>query len=188
MLFMLKLKCLIAQLHLGVTGNFNWRNTEKQTACSNLLCTLVMEDGRQKSKRLSYTANFKRELIRCAEDKGNHKAAEIFGVDESTVWLAETQGSDQRVWGVTKEIHWTHERTISSNWWCSLKFFRERRKTGLFVSYDLLRKESIKKARSLNIPRSRFKASKGWAIRFLHRMGLALRRRTTIHQKPPQRF
>jgi hypothetical protein len=27
------------------------------------------------------------------------------------------------------------------------KFFRERRKTGLFVSYDLLRKEAITKAR-----------------------------------------
>ena len=40
------------------------------------------------------------------------------------------------------------------------KFLRERCKTGLFVSYDLLRKESIKKARPLNIPRSRFKASK----------------------------
>jgi len=62
------------------------------------------------------------------------------------------------------------------------KFFRERRKTGLFVSYDLLRKEAIKKARSLNIPR-RFRASKGWAVRFMRRMGLALRRRTTICQK-----
>jgi len=42
-----------------------------------------MEEGRQKSKRLSYTAKFKREVIRCAEDKGNRKAAAIFGVDES---------------------------------------------------------------------------------------------------------
>ena len=40
------------------------------------------------------------------------------------------------------------------------KFFRERRKTGLFVSYILLRKETIKKARSLKSPRSRFKANK----------------------------
>ena len=68
------------------------------------------------------------------------------------------------------------------------KFFRERRKTGLFVSYDLLRKEAIKKARSLNIPRRRFKASKGWAIRFMRRMGLALRCRTTICQKPPKDY
>jgi hypothetical protein len=47
-------------------------------------------------------------------------------------------------------------------------FFQERRKTGMFVSYDLLREEVIKKARSLNIPRSCLKASKGWAIRFMH--------------------
>jgi len=68
------------------------------------------------------------------------------------------------------------------------KFFHERRKTGLFVSYDLLLKELIKKATSLNIPRSRFKASNRWAIRFLCWMGLALRRRTTICQKPPKDF
>jgi hypothetical protein len=53
------------------------------------------------------------------------------------------------------------------------------------VSYDLLREEAIKKASSLNIPRSHFKASKGWAIRFMRRMGLALRHRTTICQKLP---
>jgi hypothetical protein len=46
------------------------------------------------------------------------------------------------------------------------------------VSYDLLRKEVIK-----NIPQSCFKASKGWVIRFMCRMGLVLRRRTTICQK-----
>jgi hypothetical protein len=43
-----------------------------------------MEEGRQKSKRLlSYTAKFKREVIRCAENKGNRKAAANFGVNES---------------------------------------------------------------------------------------------------------
>jgi transposase-like protein len=44
-----------------------------------------MEEGRQKSKRLSYTAKFKPEVIRCAEEKGNCKAAAIFGVDESNI-------------------------------------------------------------------------------------------------------
>jgi hypothetical protein len=62
-------------------------------------------------------------------------------------------------------------------------FFKERHNTGLFVSYDLLLEEAIKKARSLNIPQSCFKASKGWAIRFMHQMGLALKCRTTICQK-----
>jgi hypothetical protein len=46
-----------------------------------------MEEGRQKSKRLSYMAKFKREVIRCAEEKGNRKAAAVFGVDVSIVRL-----------------------------------------------------------------------------------------------------
>ena len=56
-------------------------------AYSNLLCTVVMEDGCQKSKRLSYMAKFKREVIQCAEEKDNRKVTAIFGVDESNVWL-----------------------------------------------------------------------------------------------------
>jgi hypothetical protein len=48
------------------------------------------------------------------------------------------------------------------------------------VSCDLLREEAIK-ARSLNIPRSRFKASKGLCAEWG-------RRRTTICQKLPKDF
>jgi transposase-like protein len=44
-----------------------------------------MEEGHLKSKRLSYTAKFKREVIRCAEENGNCKAAATFGVNESNV-------------------------------------------------------------------------------------------------------
>jgi len=43
-----------------------------------------MEEGCQKSKRLPYTAKFKPEVIWCTE-KGNCKAAAIFGVDERIV-------------------------------------------------------------------------------------------------------
>jgi transposase-like protein len=46
-----------------------------------------MEVGHLKTTRLSYTAKFKREVIRCAEENGNGKAAAIFGVDESNVRL-----------------------------------------------------------------------------------------------------
>jgi hypothetical protein len=70
----------------------------------------------------------------------------------------------------------------------SLHFFQERRKTGLFVSYDLLREEAIKKARSLNILWSSFKVGKGWEIRFMRWMGLSLWRRTTLCQKLPKDF
>jgi hypothetical protein len=44
-----------------------------------------MEKGCQKSKRLSYMAKFKCEVIWCAQEKGNCKAAANFGVDESNV-------------------------------------------------------------------------------------------------------
>jgi hypothetical protein len=47
-------------------------------------------------------------------------------------------------------------------------FFQERCKVGLFESYDMLCEEAIKKAKSLNTPQSYFKASKGWAIRFMY--------------------
>jgi hypothetical protein len=56
-------------------------------AYSNLSCTIVMEKGCQKSKRLLYMAKFKREVIRCAEEKENRKAAAIFGVDDNNVRL-----------------------------------------------------------------------------------------------------
>jgi transposase-like protein len=140
--------------------------------------------GRQKSKRLSYTAKFKCEVIRCAEKKGNRKAAAIFGVHESNVRLwrkhkAATSGCEafrRKFTGPKKGRFPEIDDAVFT-------FFQERRKNGLFLSYELLREEAIKKARSLNIRKSCFKASKGWAIRFMRRMGLALRRRSTVCQK-----
>jgi hypothetical protein len=124
-----------------------------------------MEEGCQKSKRLSYTAKFKLEVIRCVE-KGNHKAAAIFGVDESNVRMwrkhnAAISGCEasRRKFSGPKKGRFPKTAVFT--------FFQDRRKTGLFVSYDLLHEEALKKARSLNIPRSRFKASKGWAISFM---------------------
>jgi hypothetical protein len=54
-------------------------------AYSNLSCTIVIEERCQKSKRLSYMAKFKHEVIWCTEEKGNCKATAIFGVDKSNV-------------------------------------------------------------------------------------------------------
>ena len=98
-----------------------------------------MEEGRQISKRLSYTAKFKREVIRCAQDKGNRKAA---GVDESTVrlWrkhkaaIGGCEASRKKFTGPKKGRFPQIDDAV-------FKFFRERRKTVLFVSYGLLRKE-----------------------------------------------
>jgi hypothetical protein len=118
-----------------------------------------MEKGCLKSKRLSHTAKLKREVTQCAEENGNRKAAAIFGVDESNVRLW-----SQRSAGVRRHEGNPRFPEIDD---AVFMFFQERHKTGLFVSYDLLCEEAIKKARSLNISRSHFKASKGWAIRFM---------------------
>jgi hypothetical protein len=115
-----------------------------------------MEEGRQKSKRLSYTAMFKHEGIRCAEEKGNHKAAAFFGVDKSNVQLwrkhnaaiSGCQTSRRKFTGPKKGQFPELDDAVFAF------FFQQRSKTGLFVSYDLLREEAIKKARSLNIPQS----------------------------------
>jgi transposase-like protein len=60
-----------------------------------------MEEGHLKSKRLSYTAKFKREGIRCAEENGNRKAAAIFGVDESNVRLWRKHKAAMTLYGRT---------------------------------------------------------------------------------------
>jgi hypothetical protein len=130
-------------------------------AYSSLLFTVVMEEGRQKSKRLSYTAKLKREDIRCAEEKGNRKAAAIFGVNESNVvlWrkhkaaISGCEASQRKFTGPKKG-------RFAETYGALFTFFQEQCKTGLFQNYDLLCKEVIKKARSLNIPQSCFKASK----------------------------
>jgi len=112
-----------------------------------------MEEGRQKSKRLSYTAKFKREVIQCAEDKGNRKAAAVFGVDESNVRLWQKHKATIRgCEAPQKKFAGPKKGRFPEIDDAAFTFFQESRKTGLFVSYDLLCMEAIKKARSLNIP------------------------------------
>jgi hypothetical protein len=43
---------------------------------------VVMEEGRQKCKTLSYTSKFKHEVLQCSEETGNCRASAVFGVDE----------------------------------------------------------------------------------------------------------
>jgi len=111
-------------------------------------CTLVMEEGSQKSKRLSYTTKFKREVIQCAEDKGNRKAAAVFGGDKSNVrmWrkhkaaISGFEASRKKFTGPKKGRFPETDDAVFT-------FFQDRRKTGLFVRYDLLREEAIKKGK-----------------------------------------
>jgi len=98
-------------------------------------------------------AKFKREVIWCAEDKGRRKATAVFGVDESNVRLwrkhkAAIRGCEASRMKFTGPKKGRFPEIDDAGF----TFFHERRKTGLSVSYDLLRDEAINKARSLNIP------------------------------------
>jgi hypothetical protein len=114
-----------------------------------------MEEGRQKSKRLSYTAKFKCEVIQCAEEKGNCKAAAFLELMKATFNCGGK--TMQRSAGLRR-----HEGNsldprkddFLKLMMQSLHFIFERRRTGLFVNYDLLCEEVIKKPRSLNIHQS----------------------------------
>jgi hypothetical protein len=46
--------------------------------------------------------------------------------------------------------------------------------------------KALEIATSLKIPQQDFNASNGWAVRFMHRKRLALRRRTTLAKNFPQ--
>jgi len=93
-----------------------------------------MEEGRQKYKGLSYTAKFKPEVIRCAEDKGNSKVAAIFRVDESNVrlWrkhkaaISGCEASRKKFTGPKKGRFPEIDDAVFT-------FFHERRKTVLYL-------------------------------------------------------
>ena len=66
-----------------------------------------------------------------------------------------------------------------------LEFVHERRKNGQPVTSEAISNNAKEVAKVLNIPNQEFKASRGWVDRFMKRVGLSLRRRTTICQKLP---
>jgi hypothetical protein len=50
----------------------------------------------------------------------------------------------------------------------------EKRKNGLPITRETIRMKALEIAISLKIPRQHFKASNGWAVRFMRHKGLAL--------------
>jgi hypothetical protein len=95
-------------------------------------------------------AKFKREVIWCAEEKGNRKAVAIFGADESNVRL--WQKHKTAISGCEasrREFTGTKRGQFPKIDDAIFMFFQERRKTGLFVSYELLRGEAINKKNKL---------------------------------------
>jgi hypothetical protein len=66
-----------------------------------------------------------------------------------------------------------------------LEFVLEKCKNGLPVARETIRMKALEIATSLKILRQDFKASNGWAVRFMCCKGLALHLRTTLAEKLP---
>ena len=116
-------------------------------------------------------------------------AGREFNVAESNVrlWqqqklaLFATKASRKKFTGPRKGRHPNIEEKV-------LEFVRERKKNGQPVTSDTIRNKAKEEAEVLGIPKQEFKASRGWVDRFMKRMGLSLRHRTTICQKLPADF
>jgi len=143
-----------------------------------------------KIKRRSYTATFKRQVIKNSDENGNRAFARNFGVDESLVrdWRKHRTAlfkfkceSKRRAFRGDKEKYPELEKEV-------IKFIKERRKSALYVSYALISEKALDIAKRMGITRPSFKASKNWVKRFMRRHGFSLRRRTTICQKLPADF
>ena len=65
-----------------------------------------------------------------------------------------------------------------------LEYVTELRKNGIGVSHEMMYYKAREIAASMGI--GEFKVHRGWALHFMRRKGLSLRRRTSICQRMPQ--
>lgn len=139
--------------------------------------------------RAQYDARFKRRAILLAEEIGNSAAARTLDVNESTI----------RGWRLQRERLFMCEpgrkgfRGPRHGRYLELEqrvadFVIEQRNRLMAVSVELIQFKACDVARQMGIPRTEFKASRGWAQRFMRRNGFSLRRTTSIRQKLPQDF
>lgn len=141
------------------------------------------------SKRAAYSLKFKRTAIAFAEDNGNHSAAAEFGVDRACIirWrkqrdqIMKGAPTRKKFTGPHKGRHPQMEEEVC-------EFVRSERCRGFAVTADAIQMKALEIATRMQIPRTVFRASRGWVERMMRRNGFSLRRRTTICQKLPADF
>jgi transposase-like protein len=128
-----------------------------------------------KSMHWSYDANFKLTVIKHAEETNNCTTAQKFSVAEPNL----------RHWRKQKEL--LKGATSTQKAFCGpkhgnfkdvdekvLEFVLEKRKNCLPITRETIRMKALEIATSLKIPQQDFKASNGWAVRFMCCKGLDL--------------
>ncbi|XP_077473981.1 M-phase phosphoprotein 8 isoform X4 [Stigmatopora argus] len=155
-------------------------NTERKDSTISVV-------GDNRSRRMSYTTDFKRKVVSYADEIGNiHEAARHFGVDERNVRRWRTDSTLQSM-PISKRANrgpktgQNPEMEKALLEWCG-----ELRQRGQRVSSLAIRFKALELATCGKYPTaSSFKASMGWCTRFQKRNDLTLRPRNKIAQKVP---
>lgn len=157
-----------------------------------LLCTSstsVHDAMAPTNKRCHYTAAFRRKVVLAAESSSNLQAQREYGVDETNIrrWrkqrgqLLNCAATRMAFSGPRKGRHHAVEDEVA-------KFIRTQRAGALPVTTGIIQAKAREVAKARGIPRTTFKASRGWLQRFMKRFGFSLRRRTSVCQKLPGDF
>jgi transposase-like protein len=122
-----------------------------------------------KSMQWSYDANFKLMVIKHAEETNNCATARKFGVAEPNVrcWSKQKEllkGANSTLKAFRGPKH-GHFNAVEEK---VLEFVLEKHKNGLPITRETIRIKALEITTSLKIPRQDFKASNGWAVRFMH--------------------
>lgn len=128
----------------------------------------------------SFTASFKLQVTEYAEEHGKREAGRKYDVDEKRVryWikqkdaLAATNRSRKAFRGKKCKYPELEGELV--------KYVIDTRNDGYAVSTDMVRVKALNIARHMEIPKAQFKASRGWATRFMNRNQLSIRRRTEL--------
>lgn len=142
-----------------------------------------------KNFRRSFTAAFKRAAIVHAEESNNCAAGRKFGVSERVV----RQWRKQRDEIFACDAKRRGFRGPKSGRFPELEaklaaYVTELRDRSLLVTCEMVTEKARLFALEAGIPRSRFKASRSWASKFMKRAGFSLRRRTSVCQKLPSAY
>ena len=127
----------------------------------------------KKVRRVHYPANYKLRVIKIAEElNSNRKAASQFSIDEANVrrWRKDKHKLLPKVCEAKRKGRLGPQK----GWYPEIEkkvktFLVEQRQKGLKVSYDDIQDLGRREARAMNIPTKKFKASRGWARRFMTR-------------------
>jgi len=147
-----------------------------------LASELPMEGG-STSRRKSYTAQFKLEVVEVAKEKGNREAGRLFNVGESRVreW--------QKAETVLKILH-KRKRVMRFRrcLWPTIEkkmydWVVNETAKGMRISTVRVLQESERIAQEDTI--KHFKAYRSWVFRFMKRNNLSLRFSTSVGQKLP---